>query len=34
VVPDAADHDCALRRAFDQLEGAMDCWRAQAKLAS
>jgi hypothetical protein len=34
VIPDAARDDGRLRRAFQQLEGAMDHWCSEAKLAA
>lgn len=34
VLPDATQHDAPLRRAFTQLERAMDQWCAEAKLAA
>ena len=34
VIPDVARDDGRLRRAFQQLEGAMDQWCSEAKLAA
>jgi hypothetical protein len=34
IMPDAAHGDSRLRRAFEQLERAMDQWCAEAKLAA
>jgi hypothetical protein len=34
VMPDAAQDDAPLRRAFAQLEHAMDHWCTEAKLAA
>src|SRR5205809_4457319 len=34
VMPDTAPNDSTLRRAFERLEGAMDDWCAEAKLAA